>query len=229
MPHQIERKFAFFALVASAIFITGPFCYPAASQDGNRSTPFEMGPARRLVPARGAASVSAQFRPPMLAQNQAQPQNPAPAAPPPPPTPYRTEILRFDNWLVTCNEFESPKKRDCEARLQFVQANTNQLLLEWTVWLNDNNQLQTRLQTPTGVSIPVGVDLQPEKGPSRKLVFESCETSFCRAGMIMDGNLLRDLTASATAEVTIQASDGNRARFNLQIKGFAKAYAALRN
>lgn len=218
-----------FALVASAIFITGPFCYPAASQDGNRSTQLEMDPARRLGAARSAASVFAQFRSPRLAQTQVQPQNPAPAAPPSPPTPYRTEILRFDNWLVTCNEFDAPKKRTCEARLQVVQTNTNQVLLEWTVWLNDDKQVQTRLQTPTGVNIPVGVDLQLEKGPARKLAFESCETGFCRAGMIMDANMVRDLFASATAQVTIQASTGDKARFNFPLQGFDKAYAALRN
>lgn len=218
-----QNRFLVFA-VAGGICVAVLFCPSAASQGNNGSIPSEKGLARSSVGVRGVASAK-----PLLlkvAQNQAQPQNSAPAL----PVPYRTEILRFDNWLVTCNEFDSPKKRVCEARLQFVQANnTNQVLLEWLVWLNDNKQLQTRLQVPTGVNIPVGVDLQPEKGLSRKFAFESCETGFCRAGMIMDGNLVRDLSASATADVTVQASSGNRVRFNLPIKGFDKAYAALRS
>lgn len=35
------------------------------------------------------------------------------------------------------------------------------------------------------------------------------------------------MTAAATAEVTIQATNGNNLRFNVPIKGFDKAYAAL--
>jgi invasion protein IalB len=143
--------------------------------------------------------------------------------------PYRTEILRFDSWLVTCDDFESPKKSVCQARLQVVQTNTKQVLLEWTVWVSDNRQIQTRLQTPTGVNIPAGVDLQPDKGPTRKLSFESCETGFCRAGMVLDSDAVRDISSSETAQVTIEASTGDKARFNFAVKGFSEAFAALHN
>lgn len=221
----MEKRLLAFALGSACIVV--PLCgSPKASQGGSLAS-FKTLLDSPIIAAHGAL-LSRQFRPRKMAQIQPQPQIPIAPASPPPPAPHRTEILRFDNWVVTCNEFEPPKKRVCDARLQFVNANTNQLLLEWTFWLNDNKQVQARLQTPTGVNIPAGVDVQPEKGPARKLAFESCEAGFCFASMVMDANLVRDLSASTIAELTIQASNGNSARFNLQIKGIGKALAALR-
>src|SRR5256885_8327408 len=114
--------------------------------------------ARRAPP-----SAPSQQVPPQQAQAQQsapQPQAAAPAA----RSPQRTEIVKFDNWTVTCLEYpEGTPKKTCAAQLQVQQSGSNQVLLAWTVSLNDSKQFVTLLQTPTGVSIPSGVELQPEK------------------------------------------------------------------
>ena len=43
----------------------------------------------------------------------------------------------------------------------------------------------------------------------------------------MDPGLLREMTATATAEAVIQSSQGNAVQFTIQLKGFDRAYAAL--
>jgi invasion protein IalB len=45
--------------------------------------------------------------------------------------------------------------------------------------------------------------------------------------MSVDSNLLREMTTAATAEAVIQAAQGNIVQFNIQLKGFDRAYAAL--
>jgi invasion protein IalB len=205
--------------VAGTLCVAAPA--HAASPDGLLAqavpaVPLQGGAAGGRAPARAAEPA------PRMAQSQ--PEAPAAAA----ALPTRPEILRFENWIVTCNEFDAPKKRVCEARLSLSQSNNNQVLLVWTIWINDAKQLQARVQMPTGVSIPPGVELQPEKGAVRKLAFESCDTGFCLAGTVMDAALVRDLTASSTADIFVQAANGNRIRFPLPIKGFDKAYAAVR-
>ena len=150
----------------------------------------------------------------------------APAAPPP-PIPSRTEILNFENWVVTCNEFETPKTRVCSALLQIAQQNTNQVVFAWTIALDNAKQMVTIMQTPTGVNIPPGIELRVGKVPPHKIPFASCDAGRCVATSPMDANLLKEMTTVPTAEATIQGSQGNTVQFTIQMKGFDKAYAAL--
>jgi invasion protein IalB len=77
------------------------------------------------------------------------------------------------------------------------------------------------------VAIPPGVELRIGKSPARKVPFASCDNGRCIATMIMDANLLREMAATPTAEAVIQGSQGNTVQFNIQMKGFDKAYAVL--
>ncbi len=183
-----------------------------------------------------AASAPSTAFPPPVAQ-------PAPAPPAPPAEanhgqagapgapvqlPTRTEILNFENWVVTCNEFaEGPRKRVCSALLQIAQQNTNQTVFTWAVGIDNNKQMVTVIQTPTGVVIPPGVELKVGKLPPQKVPFASCDTGRCVASMPMDANLLREMTTVQSAEAIIQGTAGNTVTFNIQMKGFDKAYAVL--
>ena len=163
------------------------------------------------------------------------PAAPAPAAPaqqepnqPPQQIPTKTEIFNFENWVVTCNEFaEGPRTRVCSALLRILQQNTNQVVFSWTLAMDSNKQMVTVMETPTGVAIPPGVELRIGKSQARKIPFASCESGRCVAIATMDANLLREMTTSATAEAVIQGSQGNTVQFNIQMKGFDKAYTAL--
>jgi invasion protein IalB len=156
--------------------------------------------------------------------NPAQPQQEPPAA----KIPIRTEISRFDGWIVTCNEFEGGSKtRGCSAQLQILQEKTNQPVFSWTVGLDDKKQLVSVLQTPTGVAIAPGVELRIGKIPARKIPFATCETTRCVAMTIVDAALLREMTTSPTAQAVVQGAQGNTVDFNIQMKGFDKAYATL--
>jgi len=147
---------------------------------------------------------------------------------PAPQVPTRTEILNFENWAVTCNEFaDSPKAKRCSALLQILQQNTNQIVFTWTVAMDDRRQLVAVMQTPTGVVIPPGVELRVGKLPSQKIPFASCDPGRCIATTTVDANLLREMTTSPTAEAVIQGSQGNTVQFNIQLKGFDRAYAVL--
>jgi len=155
-------------------------------------------------------------------------QAPAAQAPAPPQVPTRTEILNFENWAVTCNEFaDGPKAKRCSALLQILQQNTNQIVFTWTVAMDDRKQLVAVMQTPTGVVIPPGVELRVGKLPSQKIPFASCDPGRCIATTTVDANLLREMTTSPTAEAVIQGSQGNTVQFNIQLKGFDRAYAVL--
>jgi invasion protein IalB len=178
----------------------------------------------------------------VLAQNRQPPPRPAPApqhpatppapetkqAAPPARVPFRTEIMRFDHWTVTCNEFaEGPKKRRCTAQLQVTQEKSNKVLLAWTVGLDNENRPVSLIQTPTGVSIAPGVELHLGKAAARKMPFVSCEPSRCTASIAVDNGLVRDMSAAESADVVIYAPNGSGVKFNFPLAGFDKAYAEL--
>jgi invasion protein IalB len=148
---------------------------------------------------------------------------PQPGAPPQVPT--RTEILNFDSWVVTCSEFADKTKR-CSALLQILQQNTGQVVFTWSVGMDDH-KLVAVMQVPTGVVITPGVELRIGKLPAQKIPFVSCDPGRCVASTPVDANLLKEMTASPTAEAVIQATQGNTVQFNIQLKGFDRAYAAL--
>jgi invasion protein IalB len=83
------------------------------------------------------------------------------------------------------------------------------------------------MQTPTGVSIPPGVELKIGKLPPQKLTYASCDNGRCVATMTMDNTLLHEMTVQPTAEAIIQGAQGNTVQFNIQLKGFDRAYAVL--
>jgi invasion protein IalB len=184
-------------------------------------------PGARAAPQRGPAAIPS---------SPSAPKAEAPAAPSQAPAngaqaqqnPTRTEILRFENWIVTCNEFaEGPHTRTCSALLQIVQQETNQTVFAWTITADNSKQLVTILQTPTGVAIAPGVELRIGKTPARKIPFATCDSGRCVASMPMDAGLLREIVTVPTAEAVIQGSQGNAVQFTIQMKGLDKALAAL--
>jgi invasion protein IalB len=155
---------------------------------------------------------------------------PAPAAPQRPAPPKRTEILNFENWTVTCSEFsEGPNKKPvCYSQLRVMQEKTRKVMLVWTVGLDKSNRAVAEMQTPTGILIEPGVELKFPNAAARKLPFNTCGPQSCTAMVPLDPTLVRDLIAAPTADVAFRANNGQNVQFQFPVKGFEKAYAALR-
>lgn len=159
---------------------------------------------------------------------------PAPAtapAPTPPPEAVRTEILKFDNWTVTCQDFVAPTPRKvCIGQLQVVRAQTNQVVFALRVSYNDPNAPGgiAAFQTPTGILLTKGLSVKFGKFEPRILNLTSCEPTHCLAAVPLDATMLRDLSTNETMEVTVFGSNGEGLKFNVPIKGFEKANAALK-
>jgi invasion protein IalB len=165
-----------------------------------------------------ASSTFAQQRP--AAQPAAQPQ----------PQLARTETLNLDGWQVTCREFVNPASKSCAAVLSLVQLNqqTNQAttLIAWSFAIEEG-KLTSVLQTPTGVTLAPGVEIKVGR-QTRKAAFARCEPQRCDALLAIDDALSREMATAEKAETVLIASQGNSVTFNLPLKGFDRALAALR-
>jgi invasion protein IalB len=208
--------FGALTLVLLALLTATAGAQPSTQPTARPAAPAPRAPAAPAPKGEAAQPPGAAAQAPPTAAAQAQ------------QVPARTEILRFDNWIVTCNEFaEGPHTRTCSALLQILQQDTNQTVFAWTIAVDNSKQMVTILQTPTGVAIPPGVELRMGKTPTRKVPFATCDPGRCVATMPMDAGLLREIVTTPTAEAVIQGSQGNTVQFTIQMKGLDKALAAL--
>ena len=227
-------------VIAAIALVVVALAHADALELAQDNTPPQPAP-RRTNRAPAPPPQSVQPPSPAAPQSQNQPQSPAPQqpasapAPPPAPVPQRTEILRFDNWIVTCNEFAEPSpRRECAANMQVVAQASNQVVLQWTLGFDNNHQPAIVLQTPTGVAIGPGVelrfgtesDIKSGKVAARRATYTICEANRCLATLPVDATLLRDMTAAQVAEVGVHSSQSTVVQFNMPMKGFDKAYTA---
>lgn len=221
------------ALTAALLTESGARAERTAAIAADQTGIGDWGAQRALGLKFGQTAVPTPARKPAM-ERLAQPKpaaekKPAPA-PAPAPQPTRTEVINFDNWVVTCQEFnKGPRKHICSMRLQVrrVQNGRTQVLMTWTIGLDDKNRALIVLNTPTGVAIEPGVELKPQKGAAHKLSYASCNRGECTATLPLDADLVRDLIASTEAQVIIRASNGRGITFTIPIKGFDPAYRAL--
>jgi invasion protein IalB len=155
-------------------------------------------------------------------QQQQQQQQQAPAAP------QRTEILSFDNWSVTCAEFEGAKRPSCNATLRVTQGKSRQVVFAWTIATAGNAKLSSALVTPTGVRVDQGIEIRFGKGKPRKVGYTTCDAQRCTGALTMDEAIVKEAAASGQAEATIQAVDGRSIKFTFPVKGVDRAVAHLR-
>lgn len=156
---------------------------------------------------------------------------PAPAAQSAPqaaPQPWRTEIVVYDSWTTTCQEFREPKPQKlCNARMQIVREGTQQQVLTVVVAADDKGQMRAAFATPTGVAIAPGVDVVIGGAPARKATFESCDQSRCLASLAADDKFIKDLIGASDVEAAVITSTGQPVKLGFASKGFDKAWAHL--
>jgi invasion protein IalB len=168
--------------------------------------------------------------PPVLAQS-AQPAEKT--AEPPKAEPVkirRTETVVDDNWTVTCSlTDQSGAKKQCSAVLRIAQADKNgaqRIVFSWVLGRPDG-KLESVLSVPSGVLIQPGVEVKIGDKETRKLVYSLCQPDHCESVLPLDDVMMKGLSAAATTEVTIYATNGATAKFTVNMKGFSQAVADL--
>ena len=141
----------------------------------------------------------------------------------------RAEMRTYDNWSVTCEEYEKrPGKPVCTAALKIVQRNTGRTLFAWLLAKQaKTGQVVGWIQTPTGVLIAPGVTFQFAAKTARKYGYTSCEQGRCSTIIPLGLALRREIARAKSGKISIVSTSGRRINFQINPKGFAKAYAAV--
>ena len=143
--------------------------------------------------------------------------------------PVRTETTVYDRWTVTCQEtLDNNAKKTCSATLRVVDQN-KQLVILWRLANAADGKLTSVMQTPTGVLVQKGVDLNVGDKAVGKFAYAGCVPQNCEAAGAVDDPLLKAIMAAPEMMVTIHAMDGRDVHFKFPLSGIDKAVAAVRS
>jgi invasion protein IalB len=146
-----------------------------------------------------------------------------------PTVPVRTETTVYDRWTVTCQEtLDNNAKKTCSATLRVVDQN-KQLVILWRLANAADGKLTSVMQTPTGVLVQKGVDLNVGDKAVGKFAYAGCVPQNCEAAGAVDDPLLKAIMAAPEMMVTIHAMDGRDVHFKFPLSGIDKAVAAVRS
>ena len=132
-------------------------------------------------------------------------------------------VATYGNWQMRCHAGAAASdKKSCVGLLEVIDTKKHQLILGWLMGLNGTGGITSTFQTPTGVLVARGVDLQLGNSAVRHLDYGACGASGCEASLPMDGRFIGDAEAADQAKITLYAANGKAVNLGIPIKGVDK-------
>lgn len=165
-----------------------------------------------------------------------------PAGAPAPSAPQRVETIKYDSWVVTCQDsVGGTAKKTCSASLQAMSQDRRELLLNWEIGMNKDGHFVTAFHIPPVLGIkkndqvvggPLlvqnGVELKFGNGPARRISYIWCGPKQCFAEALIDDAFVKEALANTQATVTVYTVGGDAIPIQLPIKGIDKAISSTR-
>ena len=135
----------------------------------------------------------------------------------------------FNDWVVRCG---GPGLQDAQCYISqnlFVQESGIRLLSVAVGYLGPDNAPRLFFTVPLNVFLPVGMAFSIDGGKQVKLPFRVCVATGCNTEIALDENLIRGFIEGSQAKVAfMDNSSRKQITVNVSLKGFTKAFAALR-
>ncbi len=134
----------------------------------------------------------------------------------------------IDNWSLSCRDIaDETNRKQCSAVNRIVDQKTGQTLFVWLIGINAEQKLVSSFQTPTGVLIAPGVDLELSNQKTRKISFEACDNRRCDASSLMDETFIDDLKMTSEASAKIISVTGHHIVFKINMAGVQQVLTAI--
>ena len=165
-----------------------------------------------------------------------------PAAAPAASAPQRVETIKYDSWVVVCQDsVGSTAKKTCSASLEATSQDRRQVLVNWQIGMNKDGHFVTAFQLPPGMAIKKGdqtvggpllvqngVELKFGNGAARRINYVWCGPKQCFAEALIDDAFVKEALANSTATITIHTAGGGPIPIEVPIKGIDKAISSTR-
>jgi invasion protein IalB len=135
---------------------------------------------------------------------------------------------KFQDWRRECEPASTDKPENCAIR-QVVLNNDGKPMLAVAVgYFGAKHEPGAIFDLPLGLFLPTGVVLTIPGTEPVRVIIQTCQPQGCRAGLILAADVLAALKKADSAQVTVESAERKKLSTTISLKGFSKAFAALK-
>lgn len=136
--------------------------------------------------------------------------------------------IDVESWILSCRDIvgESDKKQ-CSASNRIVNQESGQVLFVWLVGKNTEEKLVSTFQTPTGIFIAPGLELQLNGPDVHKVDYTACDAQRCVANILMNDKFVAELKNTKELSAKIISVTGHNILFKIDTAGIEEVLATI--
>lgn len=131
----------------------------------------------------------------------------------------------FGDWAKQCEKTGETGER-CYL-IQTVKAEGRPVMVVIVAYSPGRERVAAMIDVPLGMHIPTGLEVRAPGGVVKRIDFEQCLPTGCRAMLPMDDDLLEALKKGDAAAIAGRARDGANLELPISATGFVEAFEAL--
>lgn len=135
----------------------------------------------------------------------------------------------FGSWTLLCGkEGEDEKAPErCSLVLPLVEKDSQKLVFRVIVTYGPKGNLVMRVDGPTGIALQRGIEFSPDTKKLYRIPYQTCLPMGCRALLIVEDELRKELVASKQGSITVYALNGKAVRTVTSLEGFSAGMEEL--
>jgi invasion protein IalB len=149
--------------------------------------------------------------------------------PPKKPVPPKKELprfSRFDQWSRICNPNDQ-QETVCHAEIVLSDLTSEDIFFAWKITDLGQGRFSSVLRTPSGVLLTAGLTLIPAAGSPLVVPYRRCFEDVCELALVIENDLLKALLARTSLPAQFINSQDETVKFEIPMRGFAKAIRSL--
>lgn len=136
-----------------------------------------------------------------------------------------TQAESFGDWAKQCEPAGADKER-CYL-IQTVRAGDRPVMVVIVAYSPGRDRVAAMIDVPLGMHIPTGLEVRAAGVDAKKIEFEQCLPTGCRAMLPMDDDLLSAFKNGEAAAIAGRGRDGANVELPISAAGFGEAFEAL--
>lgn len=145
------------------------------------------------------------------------------------PAPTTRVAGSFGNWTLLCGKEGQDKKAKerCSLVLPLVEKESQKLVFRVILTYGPKGKLVLRVDGPTGIALQRGIEFSPDTQKVYRMPFQTCLPMGCKALLIVEDDLRKELIKSKQGSITVYALNGKAVRTATALDGFSAGMKAL--
>ncbi len=143
--------------------------------------------------------------------------------------PQAKVVGSFGNWTLLCGKEGEDKNAEerCSLVLPLIEKSSQKLVFRVILTYGPQGKLILRVDGPTGVALQRGVEFSPDTRKIYRMPFQTCLPMGCKALLIVEDDMRKELAASKQGSITVFALNGKGVKTLAELDGFAAGMKAL--